>query len=457
MFLLIDSFYYMKRPNKKQDKYLPRLLEKIRQQTGLTMMAVCSGGGALHDVGRYSARFDELLARVPDNLRVIVGVICGNDWYAKKNIKPLDNSVKTAAAELCEAMKMKSQNQLAVVGMSAATWCYDGWMSAVDQQQYDMNAADLVGVFRSHGVCAVRGVDELQDIKVADGIGHVSTDSESVVFEAYSKWLQLCLARPRDDARMPPAPLPPCSPSEAEDVKPKIDWTRLLGDGSFGEVFRGTLADGRICAVKVAIEEENAQMIREEGDVGKVFAHENVLKVFDVFMACGRQCVALELCDLGDMETLISLHKCGLEKYKFRFDEVVLFARQMLSAVEHVHDLGFMHRDIKPANILLCDDRSGSPVVKLADFGLAARSDNGWLNEYAGTRDYMSPEQLTDWCHPCCDVWAVGAVVYELLCLDMLIPDDVHNDDMVEQAVSRSCARSVVGVAWVDDRRNSSA
>ena len=57
-------------------------------------------------------------------------------------------------------------------------------------------------------------------------------------------------------------------------------------------------------------------------------------------------------------------------------------------------------------------DITDSPVLKLADFGLAQSCENGWLHEYGGTLAYMSLEQMDDWCHACCDVWAVGVVMY---------------------------------------------
>ena len=50
------------------------------------------------------------------------------------------------------------------------------------------------------------------------------------------------------------------------------------------------------------------------------------------------------------------------------------FAKQMASALEHMHGQGIMHRDLKPANILMKWDSLGSTVglaVEVADFGHA--------------------------------------------------------------------------------------
>jgi len=84
---------------------------------------------------------------------------------------------------------------------------------------------------------------------------------------------------------------------------------------------------------------------------------------------------------------------------------------------------------------LLKDDGNGESILKLADFGLAVSSNDGWVYEFAGTVSYMSPEQLDSWCQTCCDVWAVGVVMYELLQLEDLIPGDLDDEQDVSDFV----------------------
>jgi serine/threonine protein kinase len=104
----------------------------------------------------------------------------------------------------------------------------------------------------------------------------------------------------------------------------------------------------------------------------------------------------------------------------------LLYARQILEALEAAHAKGIVHRDLKPANVMLA--KSG---VKLLDFGLAqmkAQAPNLSTGEQtatmamtaegtiAGTLQYMSPEQLQGKeVDARSDLFAFGAVLYEML------------------------------------------
>jgi serine/threonine protein kinase len=106
---------------------------------------------------------------------------------------------------------------------------------------------------------------------------------------------------------------------------------------------------------------------------------------------------------------------------------------QVCDAVAAAHDKGFVHRDLKPNNILV-DERGN---VRVIDFGIAhvMNADSSLQKrEIVGTAAYMSPEQCSG--DPRAidartDVYALGVVLYELLCGQL--PYSMDNKSFFEQ------------------------
>jgi eukaryotic-like serine/threonine-protein kinase len=98
-------------------------------------------------------------------------------------------------------------------------------------------------------------------------------------------------------------------------------------------------------------------------------------------------------------------------------------AVQMCRALAAAHAVGVLHRDIKPENLLRTTAGDDDPdYIKVLDFGLAKLQSGGGLRltragMILGTPEYMSPEQACGWpTDPRTDMYASGAVLYELLC-----------------------------------------
>src|SRR6187401_737840 len=97
--------------------------------------------------------------------------------------------------------------------------------------------------------------------------------------------------------------------------------------------------------------------------------------------------------------------------------EAVAYGADIADALAHAHGRGVVHRDVKPGNVMIGPDGR----ARLFDFGIAAttqRVDGGLPapGMTSGTLPYMAPEQLAGQpADPATDVYALGAVLYEML------------------------------------------
>jgi serine/threonine protein kinase/WD40 repeat protein len=213
-----------------------------------------------------------------------------------------------------------------------------------------------------------------------------------------------------------------------------------------GEVARGGMAVvykarqphvGRIVAVKRLRFDDrdpaDAKRFFREAEAVAALRHPNIVQVFQVGEDEGRPFLALEYVH----GPTLAEHLNGSPVDPRSAAE---FVRTVATAVQHAHEHGVIHRDLKPANILL-DPINDSPErartgdatrtdhprlerfePRVTDFGLARRvGDEQTLtlpDMLAGTPAYLAPEQLnrkSDAITPACDVYALGAILYELL------------------------------------------
>jgi serine/threonine-protein kinase len=184
----------------------------------------------------------------------------------------------------------------------------------------------------------------------------------------------------------------------------------ILGSGGMGEVYR---ADDTKLGQTVALKFLPARLARDpillgrlhdEVRLGRVIAHPNVCRLYDIVDWDGAQFVAMEYVDGEDLSRL--LRRIG----RLAHDKAVDIARGIAAGLMAAHAKGTLHRDLKPANIMI-DSRGDARIM---DFGLAlaAGEDDGTIS---GTPAYMAPEQLGG--EPASvqsDLYALGLVMYEL-------------------------------------------
>jgi serine/threonine protein kinase/WD40 repeat protein/tetratricopeptide (TPR) repeat protein len=98
------------------------------------------------------------------------------------------------------------------------------------------------------------------------------------------------------------------------------------------------------------------------------------------------------------------------------YREIGRLGAQVADALAHAHKRGVLHRDIKPSNLIL----DGLGNIWITDFGLAKFEDGDDLShtqDLVGTLRFMAPERFRGVSEPRCDVYALGATLYEMVTL----------------------------------------
>ena len=197
-----------------------------------------------------------------------------------------------------------------------------------------------------------------------------------------------------------------------------------------GEVYRArdTKLD-RDVAIKIlpeafAHDADRLARFQREAKTLASLNHPNIAQIFGLEQAGDVHALVMELVEGDDLSQRIA-------RGAIPIDEALPIAKQIAEALEAAHEQGIIHRDLKPANVKLRPDG----VVKVLDFGLAkALEPTGAMSPgmsqaptittpamtqagmILGTAAYMSPEQAKGRAvDKRSDVWAFGAVLYEML------------------------------------------
>jgi tetratricopeptide (TPR) repeat protein len=194
---------------------------------------------------------------------------------------------------------------------------------------------------------------------------------------------------------------------------------KVLGRGGMGVVYLARQTQlNRLVALKVVMAGAHAgplQLARFQTEAEAVASlqHPHIVQIYEVGKHDGLPYFSLEYVDGGSLEK-----KLGGKPLPAR--EAAQLAQTLARAMSYAHEHGIMHRDLKPANVLLTKDG----VPKITDFGLAKRLDaedaasHTRTGTIMGTPSYMAPEQARGESRditPVADVYALGAIIYELL------------------------------------------
>jgi serine/threonine-protein kinase len=202
----------------------------------------------------------------------------------------------------------------------------------------------------------------------------------------------------------------------------------VIGSGEFGAVYEAVGPFDQIYAVKM-MRPANRPYAEVQGEwmreVQRLLSlrHPNVVYIFDAFEQDFLFYLALEKCDhpLGAMLGIPMQE--GL---------VIELARQLLAAVQFLHDNDVVHDDLHPGNVLI-EDGKDRPIVKISDFGISTE-----LRGMPAIRPnvvhhaIMAPEIIaTGYTGKQSDIYQIGLLLYWMLAGESAVPRDVPYADLV--------------------------
>ncbi|MEM7246449.1 MAG: bifunctional serine/threonine-protein kinase/formylglycine-generating enzyme family protein [Acidobacteriota bacterium] len=219
---------------------------------------------------------------------------------------------------------------------------------------------------------------------------------------------------------------------ELKDGSARYQIRRKLAEGGMGKVYLAHDRDLlRNVALKVCRSNTDAYTVRflEESQILGQLGHPNIVPLHDVGLdSTGRLYCTMRLVQGKTLAEVIEALRKGEDdelREQFSLPRRVQVFIQVTQAIAYAHAKGVVHRDLKPANVMLGEHGE----VQVLDWGLAkvldkasvttgTARDQTMAGQVMGTPGYMAPEQAIGGdVDERADVFALGAILYELLAL----------------------------------------
>ncbi|XP_028650902.1 death-associated protein kinase 2 [Erpetoichthys calabaricus] len=205
-----------------------------------------------------------------------------------------------------------------------------------------------------------------------------------------------------------------------ENVEDLYEIGDVLGKGHFGTVrqVREKATDSLYAGKFVKIRKSRSsrlgqerESVEREVEILQLLQHPNIMSLKEVFECKAEVVLILELISGGELFDFVA------EKDILTEAEAIEFMKQILLGLSYMHSKNIAHFDLKPENIMLQGKDVPHPNIKLIDFGLARRLQEG--EEYkslCGTPQYIAPEIVNyEPLTVAADMWGIGVITYILL------------------------------------------
>lgn len=198
-----------------------------------------------------------------------------------------------------------------------------------------------------------------------------------------------------------------------------FDPAYKLGEGGFGPVYKGFLADGTVVAVKqlsAKSRQGNHEFITEIGMIS-ASKHPNLVKLYGCCVEGNQLSLIYEYMENNSLSHAL-FGRDTTARLKLEWPtrwKICLGIARGLCYLHEESSLKIVHRDIKTSNVLLDKDLN----AKISDFGLAKFNEDGNTHistRIAGTIGYMAPEYAMRGYLTCkADVYSFGVVALEVV------------------------------------------
>ncbi|XP_055956032.1 focal adhesion kinase 1 isoform X4 [Patella vulgata] len=228
-------------------------------------------------------------------------------------------------------------------------------------------------------------------------------------------------------------PQSPNEPRDYEIIRDAIKLVEILGEGQFGDVYKGIFLDREKQQVHIAVktckeenEESMTEKFLEEAYIMQQFDHPHIIKLIGICSEVRPVWIVMELAKHGEMRAYLQSNKPQLDLVT-----LIMYAYQLSTALSYLESKKFVHRDIAARNVLV----SSHDCVKLGDFGLSR-----WVEEqsyYKASKGklpikWMAPESINFRRFTAAsDVWMFGVCIWEILMYGVKPFQGVKNNDVI--------------------------